>query len=235
MAARQLADVAKQIENDLAAREEAEGFLGPCRAAIQLARAARAAPRAEMLDSGGNGRLGSRRDLRKILRDTGLHLGELAHRAHVLEMFFRRAIRLESAFFVGVLAGVRTTKPVAVRDPQLAPFVGRLDVVVIGEALGFLPATGPESPGRTGSAGNGGASRVERPQAREDGLLADAPGSATLPAPGGRPFGALPLRHLSAAPPRRPPCWPSDSSTSRRGCSASRSPSTSEPPARRRR
>ena len=50
-------------------------------------------------------------------------------------MLARRVIRLERGATIVEVACMRAAQPVTVREPELAPLVRSLDVVVIGEAL----------------------------------------------------------------------------------------------------
>src|SRR5207249_11548481 len=98
---------------------------------------ARAAQRAMGRFRGGRG-VGDRA-LRGLRRgeagDANLRLGQLGLRPHALELIVLRLVSLERTLAVGALGSEWTREPIAVSQPQLAPLVRRLDVVVINEAL----------------------------------------------------------------------------------------------------
>jgi hypothetical protein len=48
-----------------------------------------------------------------------------------------RLVRLDCSLAIGVFGREWALEPVTVSEPQLSPFVGSLDVVVVGEALGI--------------------------------------------------------------------------------------------------
>src|SRR5262245_16495276 len=132
-AARQLRDVVEEVENHLVPRDEAESLLRPRRATIQLHGSAR--PPLRTTQAGGEVRFGDSGFRSYELHQFRLGMAQHSERTHALEVVACGLVGLDRTLTICVFRRKWAPEPVTVSEPQLPPFVGRLDVVVVREAL----------------------------------------------------------------------------------------------------